>query len=667
MGATARLAFPPNGTGNLGFADLSFGFKPPNGVGLSIDVGVLKGGGYLFIDAARGEYAGALELVLAEIVAVRAIGLITTKMPDGSDGFSMLLVITAEFPGGIQLGFGFTLLGVGGIIGLNRTMNLQALMEGVRTNAIESVMFPHDVVANAPRILSDLRAFFPEKPDTFLIGPMLKIGWGTPTLISVSVGVIIEIPGNIAIVGIIKIALPTDEAAILKLQVNFAGAIEFDKQRLYFFASLYDSRILMLTIQGELGLLVAWGDDANFVLSVGGFHPRFTPPPLPFPSPVRVSIDIIHTSVALIRVSGYFAVTSNTAQFGAKAELKFDVGVASVEGYIAFDALFQFSPFWFIVEISASVSLKVFGMGLFSIHLQFSLEGPTPWRAKGSGEISFLFFSVSADFDITWGDSQDTSLPSADVLPLVAAELTKDDAWKALAPAGTNLLVTLRSAIADAPGDLVLHPVGSLQVRQRAVPLDLKINKVGNQKVKDANRFSVAVTTAGFSKARDLDEQFAGGQYLDMSDADKVGRRAFEPHHGGVEIAATGAGAGTGRMVTRIVRYEEIIIDNQFRRRQRRFRPMHGLLFAHFLGGASIARSPLSFAQEQRRDPHADHIVAGTPTYAIAGAANNSAMAAAPMFVSEAAALDHLAQLVADDPNLVTLLHVLPAAELNGV
>ena len=60
-------------------------------------------------------------------------------------------------------GFGFTLLAVGGIIGLNRTMNLDALLQGVRTGGINSVMFPKDVIANAPRIISDLRAFFPPR------------------------------------------------------------------------------------------------------------------------------------------------------------------------------------------------------------------------------------------------------------------------------------------------------------------------------------------------------------------------------------------------------------------------------------------------------------------------------------------------------------------------
>ena len=207
LGITAELSFPAAG-GNLGPANLTFAFKPPNGVGLAVNAGVVTGGGFLDFDPEAGEYAGALELELADFLSLKAIGLITTRMPDGSRGFSLLLVITAEFPGGLQLGFGFKLLAVGGLIGLNRDMRLEAIIEGVRTGAIESVMFPQDVVANAPRILSDLKAFFPPQDGHFLIGPMAKLGWGTPTLVSASLGVIIEIPGNIAIVGVLKVALP---------------------------------------------------------------------------------------------------------------------------------------------------------------------------------------------------------------------------------------------------------------------------------------------------------------------------------------------------------------------------------------------------------------------------------------------------------------------------
>jgi len=662
IGAAVDLSFPPGGNGDIGPVDIGFRFLPPRGAGLSIDVGVVKGGGYVFFDPDRGEYAGALELTFSEVVALKAIGIITTKMPDGSSGFSLLIIISVEFGSGIQLGYGFTLLAVGGLIGLNRTMKLQALMDGVRTGAIESVMFPTDIIANAPKIISDLRAFFPPQEGTFLIGPMAKLGWGTPTLISVSLGIIIEIPGNIAILGVLKIALPTDEAAIIKLQVNFAGAIEFDKERLYFFAALFDSRVVFMTIEGEMGLLVAWGDDANFVVSVGGFHPRFNPPPLPFPSPRRIAITILNTPVARIRVEGYFAVTSNTVQFGARAELFFGLSVLNVEGHLAFDALFQFSPFHFIIEISASLSVKVFGAGVFSVRIRGSLEGPTPWHVLGHGSISLLFWDIDVDFEKTWGDSRNTELPPIAVLPILQGEIDKAENWRAVPPASSKLLVSLRKLPADGP--LVLHPLGVLRVAQRAVPLGLKLDKVGSQKPSDVNRLSITVSGGGLARKADAFERFAPAQFQNFSDADKLSKPAFSPERAGLDLSATGAEVRSSVMVKRIVRYEEIIIDNNFKRFARRFRSFAGVLFELFLAGNSVARSDLSRHSKRAMQPFDDKITVTDETFTVAFQSNNQAFAAeAVSFHSEASARDYLSRRVAGDPSLADSLHVIPSYE----
>jgi hypothetical protein len=281
VGLRVPLTFPAHG-GNLGPVNAQLQFKPPKSIGLVVNAGVVTGGGFVSRDPDRGEYAGSLQLEIAGFLSVAATALITTRMPDGTRGFSLLIIITADFGAGIQLSFGFTLLAVGGLLGLHRRMLFQPLMDSVKSGAIQSIMFPRDVVANAPRILSDLRAIFPPQQGTFLIGPMAKIGWGSPTLISLSLGVIIEIPpGNAAIVGVLTAILPAADAPILVLQVNFAGALEFDKQRFYFFASLFDSHILFITLTGQMGVLFAYGGDANFVVSVGGFHPQFNPPPLP--------------------------------------------------------------------------------------------------------------------------------------------------------------------------------------------------------------------------------------------------------------------------------------------------------------------------------------------------------------------------------------------------
>src|SRR5207249_228782 len=97
IGVHADLSFPEGGGGNLGPAQFDVRFKPPTGVGLSVDAGIVSGGGFLYVDSARGEYAGALQLKFADFLTLNAIGLINTKMPDGSPGFSLLIIITADF------------------------------------------------------------------------------------------------------------------------------------------------------------------------------------------------------------------------------------------------------------------------------------------------------------------------------------------------------------------------------------------------------------------------------------------------------------------------------------------------------------------------------------------------------------------------------------------
>jgi hypothetical protein len=665
FGLRTKLKFA-GADGKLGSLDFSLGFRPPKGIGLSIDAGIVKGGGYLFLDPEKQEYAGALELVFSGFLTLKAIGLVTTKMPDGTKGFSLLIIITAEFGTGIQLGFGFTLLAVGGLIGVNRTIRLGVLTEGVRTGSVNSIMFPKDVIANAPKIISDLRAIFPPQERRFLIGPMAKLGWGTPTLVSLSLGIIIEIPpGNVAIVGVLRVALPADELAVLVLQVNFIGAFEPEKKRFYFFASLFDSHVLFITISGELGVLMAVGDDANFVLSVGGFHPRFSPPPLPFPTPQRLAINIINESFARIRVEGYFAVTTNSVQFGVLAEAMFGFDDFNVSGHFQFDALFQFSPFMFDVSGSSGFSIKVFGAGLWGISVSFQLQGPTPWRARGTGSISILFFDIDVDFDTTWGESQDTSLPPLAVMPILASELSKAQCWRAELPVGSNLLVTLRPLNADEVGK-VLHPVGTLKVSQKSVPLDLTISKVGNQKVSDANRIRLESQPAsGLQKQGDLFEQFVPAQFRDFDNAAKLSSPAYQPEHGGIELTGSGGLYATKTLIKRSTRYELILIDTNYLENRIKFYPLHLALFGHWIKGASVSQSVLSKARKTELTPFEDRIRTSSELFSVARLEDNKVVnAQAAKFTSESQAQDYVRKYVRENPSQAGQIHVIPQFEV---
>jgi hypothetical protein len=662
VGMTATFTFPDDGAGNLGPIDLALAFRPPNGVGVAIDAGVVKGGGYLFFDPSRGEYAGVLELS-AGFLSLKAIGLISTRLPEGQPGFSLLVVVTAEFSPGFQLGYGFTLLGVGGILGLNRALLLEPLAAGVRTGAVNNILFPRDVIANAPRILSDLRTIFPPQTGTFLIAPMAKIGWGTPTLVSISLGVIIEIPGNVVILGRLRVVLPTEEAPIVVLQVTFVGALEFDRRRIWFFASLFESRVLFLTLDGEMGLLMDYDDQPEFLLSVGGFHPRFTAPPLPFPAPARLQISLVNESFARVRAETYFAVTSNTVQMGCRAQAFFGFDAFSVEGDLSFDALLRFSPFYLIVEISAGFSVRVFGAGVWGVHLRGSIEGPTPWRVRGSAEIEILFFSFDVDVDVTFGERRHDVLPPIAVLPQIQAELEKLESWRATLPTSGQLFVSLRDlGTADA---LVLHPVGTLQISQRFAPLNLPLDRIGQQKPSDVNRVTVSAESASLAVRGPVREKFAAAQYRDMDDAAKLSAPSFEPLDAGIELGASGQAWTTGPLAQRNVRYEQIIIDTPPERPRKRFYEFPNGLFVHFRAGAAIYRSAPSLANEKRLKPFADKVTVGEDSYTVAFQADNRATSTTATFASFAEAEAHLTAAVRGDPNLADALHVIPGAEVN--
>src|SRR5262249_10034909 len=141
VGAAARIDFPGDGKGNLGLVDFGVEFENPTGVGIAIDAGPVSGGG--FISFKDGRYAGALELRVYEI-AVKACAVLDTKLRDGRKGFSFVIVIAAESQP-IQRGLGFTLNGVGGLLGINRTVSEEALEKALQSGRLADVLFPQDL------------------------------------------------------------------------------------------------------------------------------------------------------------------------------------------------------------------------------------------------------------------------------------------------------------------------------------------------------------------------------------------------------------------------------------------------------------------------------------------------------------------------------------------
>lgn len=661
LGLRGRMVFAP---GNLGPVDFDLGFKLPSGVGLSIDGGGFRGGGFLAHEPERDRYVGALELEFQDTIDLKAVGVLTTRLPGGEPGFSLLTVISAEFTP-VQVGFGFTLNGVGGLLGLNRTARLERLKTGLRDNTLESVLFPTDVVANANRIISDLTEIYPAQAGRFVFGPIAKIGWGTPTLITGTIGLVIEVPEPVRVVipGVIKALLPDESKQLLRLQVNFVGLLDTERELVSFDAAIFDSKLLSLTLAGDMAFRLSYGDNPNFLLTVGGFHPAYDPPPLALPALRRLTVQLLSGDNPRLTLETYFAVTSNTVQLGAKLELYAAAGKFNVYGFLAFDALFQFDPFYFVADIGAMLALRVGSRSLKSIKLSMTLEGPTPWKLAGTAKLKlFWFLTVKVHFKKTFGEARDTRLDDVDVLPLLAAALASPGNWQAELPPQSHRLVTVKDMNPGAQ-TIVAHPDGILRVSQKIVPLNVTIDSFGNQRPADAREFRITnPRVEGLALAADaVKEHFAPAQFFDRTDAEKLAARSFERYDAGIRLVESETLASS-HYRRRLVEYELRYIDSQ-RNLGRRFdvKPFPGA-FAAWASKGAVARSPLSHARTAESSLAPGAVRVAPEAFAVVNKSDLTAVGEAA--ASEAEALTLLRRLVAERPELASRVQVVAGFEV---
>ncbi|MGH4001155.1 MAG: DUF6603 domain-containing protein [Pseudonocardiaceae bacterium] len=557
VGIATAVTFPEVG-GNLGVADLEVGFKPPTGLGLLIDAGPVTGGGFLRFDPERAEYAGEVYLEF-EGILVRAVGLLTTRLPGGGSGFSLLVVISAEFPP-VQLGLGFRLVGVGGLVGINRTVAVEALRGGLKTGALGAVLSPPDPVANAAQLVASVAGLFPPAVGRHVFGPVARIEWGSPTLITIDVCLVLELPAPVRLVvlGRLRAVLPDEREAIVRIQMDLLGVVDFDRHEAAVDATLVDSRLAQFALTGDMALRMSWGPRPSFLLAVGGFHPRFAAPP-GFPALGRVAIALASGENPKLRLEAYLALTSNTIQLGARVDLFARAGRFSVAGFLSFDALVTLQPLAFTVDIAAKLAVKVGGRTLLSVSLRLTLSGPQPWRARGRASFSILFFDISFGFDITIGDDAPPGLPSpVDVAALLLAAFTDTRSWSAQLPAGGAALVTLRAL--EPGSDVLAHPLGTLEVRQRVAPLERTLQRFGSSVPSGARHFTIAGATIGRAQAAvsGVQDLFAPAQFQELSDEQKLSLPSFESMPSGAVIGAREVAHGTPVNVS--VVYEQKLV-----------------------------------------------------------------------------------------------------------
>jgi hypothetical protein len=527
--------------------DLPVSPRWPDQVGLRIKAGPITGGGFIQRvertytvngeSVKRVEFGGVFQLQILKF-GVSAIVILSP------DPFSLALVIGVRFPTAIELSWGFTLNGIGGILAVDRGLDLEALRKAMKEHILDKMLFPDNPVAEAPKLLDKVATIFPPRTGGFVVGPIVELGWGSQAkFVELKLGVVLALPDPMfVLLGSLRVRVPTKELPITDVRADVFVAITPDY--LLLFASMRDSTIAGFKVAGDLGLYIQWSGSGAFELSVGGFHPEYEQ--LTGRKPKlgeldRVTIDLSPADAVKFVIRAYFAVTAGAVMLGVEGRLDADFKVITAKAWLTLDMIFIWSPrFSFKVSIEVGIEVELFGHTFASVRFRGSLKGTKPFELAGHIKVD-VWFLPTFDEDlgpITWGEDQPAALPRIDALSIVSSALKEDEAWKAPLPDHAAQLVTL-DEVHDVAGRIA-HPLAGLEVSQTHVPLGVKISHIGASPVTaDMVTIGTPTSTAGDAAAvSELRVPFPPGHFFELEGEQLLARSGFEDLQGGCRIAA---------------------------------------------------------------------------------------------------------------------------------
>jgi hypothetical protein len=200
----------------------------------------------------------------------------------------------------------------------------------------------------------------------------------------------------------------------------------------------------------------------------------------------------------------------------------------SATGFLAVDALVQFTPFHMHAEVAAGFRVRVFGSTFAGVRLDGVIDGPGPVVISGRLTVETFLF------DISWSETftiPPANPPPAEAPPLLAGVVAAQAIPANLSTGGSDPLVQLAPTVSTDAS--VLVPGGALEWHQRRVPLGTPVTRVDGRPL--GRRGSVTVTPDG-ATAEILPQQFAPGQLTELTAAEALNGPAFEDMPAGLRI-----------------------------------------------------------------------------------------------------------------------------------
>ena len=540
--------------------DVSGDIPFPTGLAVSVDATAISGGGFLQrIESPDGRvtYRGGLALKLGERYDMSAFGVIETG---GGRRWTLLVFLVVRFSPPINLTVGLKLVALGGLLALNRTMDVNALRDAATgtQGTLDPLLFPDRPEQRFLEILPAVERFFPPAPGHQVVGLLAEIEWRAE--IGTKFGVFrLALLGELdtlqfALYGTAQLGFPqVDNAHILRVRAS-AEAL-YDHKAKLFRASLTLTEALLLErvhLTGGAALLIRWGGRSEFAITLGGFHPSFRPfIPEGLREPPRLGAFWKPHSLVDLRVKAYFALTTTSLQFGFAAHVEAGASWGGFRADTEFNFLVMTEPdIRFELDLSFRVTVHLFGADLISASLSGAMSGPGPWTLEGSVYWEVCGVSISKDFGpYHWGDSP----PALATQQQEARQLLGDaiaDATNWTVRRNPRLAVRLRSGTDEA-----LDPRDQIDIRQTRLPLGIDLEMNDANQLSDPGRWTLRAASGGLGKVSDLTDVFPTRRYLQRPPKET-------PFRGGLVCGARVGGQGWSFPGSLVVESDESLTED---------------------------------------------------------------------------------------------------------
>ena len=339
------------------------------------------------------EYQG-LCTISTSTISISAIGAFG-RIPSTDGSYVTCFVIAAiDYPlGGIPE---FFVTGLAGGLGLNRDLVVPKVADVPNSIFMRTLSgFSDDPMGALEQIRTDL----PAKRDSLWFAIGVKF---TTYQVLETKGVLFVKLSNgvtIGILGLSSMSLPTKELGIGYVELAFLAYFDSQEQLLWVEAQLTDASYLFhksCRLTGGFAL-VSWFKRGEFLLSLGGYHPKFKAPSY-YPVVPRLGFSWKPMSKLTIKGGAYFTVCTSAVMLGGGFEASFKSGSLTASFKAGVDVLVVFDPFYysFRVYIGLSVRYKTWlGTVKASVGADLEIEGP---KMRGKARIEWYIISFTVSF-----------------------------------------------------------------------------------------------------------------------------------------------------------------------------------------------------------------------------------------------------------------------------